>query len=222
MAASVYETVTATIIDDLEKDAAPWIKPWKTHLPYNAVSQKEYRGINVLLLWYHAYQTPAWLTFKQARALGGHVKKGEKATRIVYASTFIKKDSDERGEETSEEIRFLKWYYVFNVEQCEGLPERLYWSGEQQSNIDLHPHIEVFLGNTGIPVIHGGGEAYYRPQTDEVHLPLITDFTAPEHYYATSLHKHVHASGHASRLNRELCGRFGDPRYAFEELIALS
>ena len=129
---SLYEEVTNRIIAELESGTVPWVKPWKTTMPYNAVSQKEYSGVNVLLLWNTAFTQSAWLTYRQAKELGGHVKQGEKATSIVYASKYTKKAVDESGEETEEEIPFLKWYSVFNIDQCDGLPGRLY----QQTSTD--------------------------------------------------------------------------------------
>jgi antirestriction protein ArdC len=133
--ASVYERVTEGIVHELEEGAAPWVKPWSgggnPMVPYNATSQRRYSGVNVLLLWDAAltrgYPSNAWLTFRQALGLGGHVKKGEHGCSIVYASSFTKRETDEAsGEERDRQVPFLKSYSVFNIEQTEGLPETMY------------------------------------------------------------------------------------------------
>lgn len=188
-------------------------------MPRNALSQREYTGVNVLLLWAHQYPEAAWLTYRQARELGGYVRKAEKATQIVYASTYKKTKTDEAGEEAEEEIPFLKWYSVFNVEQCEGLPERLYRRNSPPKSAGC-PRAKEFLSLIGASVRHGGSEACFMPLMDLICLPKPEDFESIEHYYATSLHEHGHWSGHSSRLNRNLSNRFGDESYAAEELIA--
>lgn len=216
---SVYETVTNRIVEELEQGTVPWVKPWKTTLPYNAVSQRAYSGVNILLLWYTAYGQPAWLTFKQARGLGGYVKKEEKSTHIVYASTYTKKGVDSSGGETEEEIPFLKWYSVFNIEQCEGLPERLYQKPVPTTDVN-YEQVEHFIADICASIKHGGSVACFVPSLDLIRLPNAEDFEGPEHYFAVSLHEHGHWSGHPARLNRNLSTRFGDESYAAEELIA--
>ena len=224
---SVYETVTNSIIEELKNNVVPWIRPWKSAIspfPYNAVSQRHYGGVNVLLLWATAsqrgYINPAWLTFKQAVGLGGTVKKGEKATAIVYASTLKKVQANDAGEETEEDIPFLKFYSVFNLEQTVGLPARLYQLPELKPIGQRLFHVEAFLRRVGATMRHGGDKAYYSPSEDIIVLPRMEDFVNLGHYYATSLHEHVHFSGHPKRLNRDLTGRFGSRSYAAEELIA--
>ncbi|MCI0558561.1 MAG: zincin-like metallopeptidase domain-containing protein [Nitrososphaera sp.] len=216
---SLYEEVTNRIIAELESGTVPWVKPWKTMMPYNAISQKEYSGVNVLLLWHTAFAQSAWLTYRQAKELGGHVKQGEKATSIVYASKYTKKAVDESGEETEEEIPFLKWYHVFNIDQCERLPERLYQRPVPITDT-TYKQVESFITHIGASVKHGGTVACFVPSLDLVRLPNRTDFESIEHYYATSLHEHGHWTGHKSRLNRDLSHRFGESSYAAEELIA--
>lgn len=226
---SVYEEVTNHIIAELEQGVAPWVKPWSAggnpELPYNGVSQRQYSGVNILLLWNHVlakgYQHASWLTFRQTKELGGYIRKGEKAVHIVYAATFTKKEKDQNtGEETERQIPFLKFYSVFNVEQVEGLPERLYSLPEPKSKGEANAGAETFLKALGATVRHIGNHAAYMPGLDYILLPQCELFESIEHYYATSLHEHTHWSGHKSRLNRDLSGRFGEEAYAAEELIA--
>lgn len=226
---SVYEEVTNRIIFELEEGVAPWVKPWNegrnTELPYNGVSQRQYSGVNILLLWNQilekGYQHASWLTYRQAKELGGYIRKGEKSVHIVYSSTYTKQDTgQDTGEDTERKIPFLKFYSVFNVEQVEGLPERLYSLSEPKSIEDANACAETFLKALGAEVRHIGNHASYVPGLDYIFLPQRERFESVEHYYATSLHEHAHWSGHTSRLNRDLSGRFGDQAYAAEELIA--
>lgn len=226
---SVYETVTATIVAELERGVAPWVKPWSAGgnpaLPYNATTQRRYSGVNVFLLWQESmgrgYRLPSWISFRQAHSLGGHVRRGEHATRIVYASSFTRLETKpESGEEIEERISFLKFYTVFNVEQTEGLPAHLYCFSEPKPLAEAIRHVEVFIGRLGAKVAHGGDRAFYRPAFDDIRLPEPACFRSASDYYATSLHEHAHWTGHETRLKRDLRGRFGEEAYAAEELIA--
>lgn len=224
---SVYEEVTQKIVDELEQGTAPWVKPWtggEGGMPFNATSQRRYSGVNVLLLWGEAfrkgYRHHGWLTFKQARALGGHVKKGEHGCHVVYASSFTKHEQQENGEEEDRKIPFLKSYTVFNVAQTEGLPASMYAVAEPKPLDDAIEDVEAFIARIGADVRHGGDRACYMPGVDAILLPESSCFESAAHYYATSLHEHAHWTGHASRLARDLTGRFGDSAYAAEELVA--
>jgi antirestriction protein ArdC len=188
-------------------------------------SQRRYSGVNVLLLWDAAltrgYQSPAWITFRQALGLGGHVKRGEHGTAIVYASRFTKHDTNAAtGEEIERHIPFLKSYTVFNVEQTEGLPPQVYQVGVPKPLSEAIEAVEAFIGRLGAKVRHGGGVACYRPMYDTIDLPEPGSFESAAAYYGVSLHEHSHWSGHESRLNRDLTGRFGKEAYAAEELVA--
>lgn len=224
---SIYETVTRSIIEELEQGTIPWVRPWKAGTPAsprNAVSQRFYRGVNVLLLWSAAmksgYGSPAWLSYKQALELDGHVKRGEHGTRIVYAATVTKTDRSDDGTETQRDVHFLKWYVVFNVEQTDGMPAHLYASTPTTPLEDALSHVDAFITQIGADLRHGGEEAFYNPKTDFIMLPDRQRFENASAYHATSLHEHAHWSGHPSRLNRDLSGRFGTEAYAAEELVA--
>lgn len=224
---SIYETVTRSIIVELEQGAIPWIKPWKTGTavsPRNAVSQRLYRGVNVLLLWSAAlkcgYGNPTWLSYKQALELNGHVKRGEHGTRIVYAATATKTERSDNGSEVDRRVRFLKWYSVFNVEQTEGLPPHLYVSTSIKPLEDALGHVAAFITQIGADLRHGGDEAFYNPKSDFIMLPVPQRFESASAYHAVSLHEHAHWSGHPARLDRDLSGRFGTEAYAAEELVA--
>lgn len=227
---SLYETITNDIIAELEQGVAPWVKPWTatdggTSLPpYNATTHKRYQGVNVLVLWRAAmrkgYRNPAWIGYHQARALGGYVRKDEKSTTIVYGSTFVPKAERDKPEEEQKRVPFLKRRIVFNVEQTANLPAPFYHLPEPKPLPDALEQVEAFLRTLGAEVRHGGSKACYFPTPDYICLPSPESFASVPDYYATSLHEHGHWTGHPSRLNRDMQGRFGDESYAAEELVA--
>lgn len=224
----IYQTVTQSIIEYLKRGVRPWQKPWDTATPllplrFNGVP---YRGINTLILWMASedkeYSHSTWMTFKQAKDLGGSVRKGEKGTSIVFTSKFTKKESNEEGEEQERTIPFLKSYTVFNANQIDDLPER--FSTPSVSPIaeeDRDEHCDEFFEATGADLRHGGDRAFYHPHKDYIQLPQFMDFVSSEAYYATLAHESIHWTGHKSRLGRELLSFKTSPEeYAFEELVA--
>ena len=230
MAYDLYQTVTDNIVAEIEKGSLPWVKPWSTRgkdvadfgLPFNATSRKNYRGINILLLWgakfSKGYTSNAWLTFKQANALGGSVKKGEKATQVVYASKFLPKDQKSLPREEQREIFMMKGYYVFNVEQCENLPDME--TVPALPEVERHEQAEQLIAASGASITHTGGRAFYTPMTDSVTMPAPQAFKSMDSYYSTMFHELGHWTGAKHRLGRDHTGSFGSSAYAFEELVA--
>lgn len=231
MSQQVYKLVTDRILALLQQGVVPWKKPWKTTgslvPPSNLVTHRPYRGINVFLLIAQGYGSPFWLTFKQAQQRGGHVRRGEHGTPIVFWR-IDEETSDAEGEQSSSETRriLLRYYTVFNVEQCEGIEITGSSAAEGGPAFDPIPACEaVYTHMANRPQLrHGGERAFYRRSDDLVQLPKPESFTRPEHYYSTQLHELGHATGHRSRLNRfaeeDNPGIFGSPAYAREELVA--
>lgn len=232
--ASLYQEITDKIIGQLEAGNVPWVQPWGTTaakaslaMPKNAASSRRYTGINVLILWCavveRGFSCQRWLTFRQALGLGGHVRKGETGTTVVYADRFVPDRERERTQETGDEpqaIPFLKRFTVFNVDQCDGLPEDIA-ANPPRVEIDLIlPRAQALIEASGIDFRIGGSKAFYHPTHDFVQVPPPQAFFEPINWHRTALHELSHASGHASRLNRDLTGSFGSKKYAFEELIA--
>ena len=228
----VYSRVTNKIIADLERGNLTWSQPWQAGHKAGPVSRplraggKAYRGVNVLMLWAASmekgYNCPLWLTYKQAAELGGQVRKGEKGSFVVYANTFTKTGTDDKGAEVDVEIPFMKGYTVFNGEQVDGLPSHFY-ATVPPLNSDIKPldAAERFFANTKITIQHGGSSAFYSPARDIVQMPELQTFRDAESYAATLCHELTHATRHESRLNRDLGRkRFGDTGYAMEELVA--
>ncbi len=234
-----------TMLDFIQNNSADWERGWykpALEIPANGSTGKPYRGINMLYLLMisakKGYTDNRWVTFNQAKELGAHVKQGEKSREIFYWSQYDKKTKkpfdertvgvmteEEKHEYMEENVRpVLKFYQVFNAEQCTNFPER--------ANVELTPEmaaeerahqnalIERVISNSAAPITYGGSRAYYSPSLDEIHLPKIEDFKTMQDYYATALHEIAHSTGHESRLNRNLQGSFERQEYAQEELRA--
>ena len=224
MSAQVYERITERIIAMLEQGIVPWHKPWdaRVSLPRNLVSKQGYRGINVLLLLSLHYRSPYWLTYRQATQLGGNVRKGEKACPVVFWKQTIHEDADS-GDEVR--VPLLRYYYVFNLAQCEGLAIDPAPVTEETGTADWLGQAEkIVVGMPQCPVIrHGLARAFYSPRVDTVSLPDRNQFDNTADYFATLFHELVHATGHATRLNRPAIveiGKGGTELYGKEELLA--
>lgn len=220
----LYESVAANIIADLEKGVATWCKPWKTNgggiMPRNHASKRNYSGINIVILWdsqqKNGYPTSDWLTYKQAREIGGQVRGGEKSTRVVYTNTMLVGEGDEERK-----VGYLKSFNVFNVAQIDGLTT----ATSEVDNRELTPELRdsqalTFIKATKADIRHGGDRAFYRSADDFIMLPNVEAFESFEHYLATCYHEMAHWTGHEKRLDRKLANRFGSKEYAAEELIA--
>jgi antirestriction protein ArdC len=228
----IYAIVTDKIINLLESGVVPWRRPWNpTGLPCNLVSKKPYRGVNVFLLSASKYVSPFWLTMRQANELGGHIRKGEESTAIVFWKIENAKASPEdiEAEETEKQTRrrfLLRFYRVWNLEQCE-LPESVL---DKLPKIETHQHdpieaIEKIVAGMPNPpeIVRGGSKAYYSPITDCITLPPRELFIGAEEEAATETHELIHSVGHEKRLAREgICeaAPFGSPVYSKEELTA--
>lgn len=233
MKADVYERITNQIVAELEKGARPWLKPWNAEHAAGRITRPlrangiPYRGINVLMLWSEAvakgYSAPIWMTFKQALELNAHVRKGEKGSLVVYASSITRTETDaETGEESERDIPFLKGYTVFNVEQIEALPAHYHAPAVKPlEGIERIAHAEAFFSATGADIRHGGNMAYYNISQDFIQMPPFETFRDAQSYYATLGHECCHYTRHETRLNREFGRkRRGDEGYAMEELVA--
>ncbi|MCP5449769.1 MAG: DUF1738 domain-containing protein [Gammaproteobacteria bacterium] len=232
--ADVYERVTHAIVAALEAGTRPWMRPWDAAHAAGPVSRPlrqdgtPYRGVNVLLLWLEAmeqgYAAPFWMTYRQAQALGGQVRKGEHGSMVVYANAIHKTEIDRAtGEEVEVEIPYMKGYTVFNVEQIDGLPDRYHatLAAPVRSDAERDAQLDAFFAATGATIHHGGNRAYYAIHFDWIQMPPFESFHDTESYYATLAHETTHWTRHPSRLNRDL-GRkqWGDAGYAMEELVA--
>ncbi|WP_296078008.1 zincin-like metallopeptidase domain-containing protein [uncultured Agrobacterium sp.] len=229
---SLYAEVTQRIVAELEAGRLPWVQPWDASrcvcsMPSNAVSGRGYSGINVLILWAagveQGFTSQRWLTYRQAEQAGGHVRRGEKGTVICYADRFTPRDEADKAQSEDREARtvaFLKRFTVFNLDQCEGLPEALKSLQVSADPIVAVEAVDAIIRASGADVRIGGGEAYYAPAQDYVAVPPQAAFHEPINWYRTALHELGHWTGHTSRLGRDQSGKFGTAAYAREELVA--
>jgi antirestriction protein ArdC len=227
--ANLYNEVAARIVAELETGTAPWVKPWSAtagrNVPMNATTGKAYQGANVVLLWmacHGRFATPQFLTFKQAKAAGGTVRGGEKACAVICkVLQSISKPKD--GETEGRAFSSIKFYSVFNVAQCEGLPADIInpEPAKPRNSDERDATIEEFIAATGANYSETGGDrAFYSPGHDRVCMPTFESFNSAASYYATAFHELGHWTGSKSRLDREYGKRFGDRAYAAEELVA--
>lgn len=232
---TLYAEVTDRIIAQLEAGRVPWVQPWdgsklESGLPRNAGTGRRYSGINVLILWATVFErgfaTPGWLTYKQAQALGGSVRKGETGTTICYADRFTPRQERDKpiadaSDEHRRQVVFLKRFTVFNVDQCEGLPDALSFGGGaflgERETIEC---AEALMAATGAQIGIGGDTAFYMPTADRIQLPPQQVFHDQVDYYRTALHELGHWTGHPSRLDRDQKGAPRSASYAREELVA--
>jgi antirestriction protein ArdC len=226
MKRDLYAEVSARIVAELEAGAAPWIKPWAAtpgaNVPCNAVSNRPYSGSNVVLLWMAqaaGYRTPRYLTFKQASELGGHVRKGE-GTRVYFVKQLeVRDDADEAPARL---IAMMREYTVFNVDQCDGLPDSVTTGKPMRiRNPDARDDLaDEFMHSTGADIREGHGAAFYVPSRDFISIPAFEAFKGADHFYNVAFHELTHWTAHRSRLDRDLKNRFGSRNYAAEELVA--
>lgn len=232
----LHRAVSDRILAELKAGAAPWLQPWKVRrvrgaapiaIPRNAVTGRRYSGANVFLLWMTAsdrgWSDGRFLTFKQAIEAGGAVRKGEHGSKVYFVSYVDRTKEGADGQEELRRVPFLKEYTVFNISQCDGLPERLTAAAAPAPIAEAEtPRDEFaeFVDASRATITLGGDRAFFRPATDTIHLPELGQFTSLEHFRATLAHELVHWTGADRRLDRTFGRRFGDQAYAAEELVA--
>lgn len=225
MSQNVYETITSTIMTALKQGVVPWRKPWhvQSNAPVNAVSNKSYRGVNVFLLGLSQFRDHRWLTLKQAGDLGGRVREGQRATLVVFWKHWEPKEPD--PDASSRRIPILRYYHVFNVEQCEGLTLPSLHAAKPLQEHERIERADLLVRHMPDPptIREQGNSAWYRPSDDLVQIPPLASFESADGFYGTLFHELGHATGHHKRLNRNgVTGeiRFESSDYSKEELVA--
>ena len=208
----LYAQVSARIVAELERGAAPWVKPWSVtpgaNTPCNAVSNRPYSGCNVVLLWMAqaaGYRTPRFLTFKQALEAGGNVRKGDCGTKVYFVKQLQVRDQGADDSSSTRLIPMMREYTVFNVDQCENLPDSITTGRPMRvRNPDTRDELaDAFLHSTGADIREGHGEAYYVPSRDFISMPAFEAFKGADHFYGTVFHELTHWTAHGSRLDRD-------------------
>ena len=222
----VYQIVTDRIIELLEQGTIPWQQPWtKAGMPQNLISKKPYRGINVFLLASLNYFHNQFLTYKQLTELGGTVNEGEKSHMVVFWKWPDANNVEENVlKKETKKTPLLRYYKVYNVKQCSGIPEESIPEIPTSQN-DILEMCESIIENMPLkPEIQTGGfQAFYHPVHDYINMPEMNAFIDSEHYYSVLFHELIHSTGHVSRLSRrEIIQKtnYGSEPYSIEELTA--
>jgi antirestriction protein ArdC len=225
MKRDLYSDVTARILQQMEAGVLPWQRAWQStgsSIPMNAVTDRPYSGINVLLFWMSAssgYSRPRYLTFNQAKAAGGNVRKGEHGTKVYFFKQLTVADKAS-GED--KQIPMLREYTVFNVAQCDNLPVEI-MNGEYVAPINQDQRealADRFIASTGADFREGTGKPCYVPSQDFISMPAFAAFRSCAAFYGDAFHELTHWTGAKHRLDRDFSGRFGTQAYAAEELVA--
>ena len=239
---TVYERVTERITDLLKQGVVPWQRPWDAHVgpPRNGVSGRHYRGLNIFLLSLAGFDSPWWLTPRQVNGLDGHIRKGERVSWIYFFKRWLPKgermeasEMEDSTEETPMKTRpvfIARAYRVVNVDQCQGPGIERFRDKHpvetpvQNDNDPIAGCEQIVAGMPSPPAIrHGGNQACYWPDSDQVSMPRRETFISSEAYYGTLFHELCHSTGHVDRLNRKTLvagAPFRSPTYSREELIA--
>ncbi len=221
---SVYEIITERIIKQLESGVAPWRKPWTCQTPANLITQREYRGLNVLTLASQGFPSRFWLTFNQAAKLGGRIRKGEKSSPVIFWNVGEEQETTTPDGRKETSCPFLLRYYsVFNYSQTEGIDIPASLLQETRTNDPIAACEQIVASMPNPPAFQQSDKAWYSPSNDVVGMPACALFHSSEEFYATEFHELGHSTGHPKRLHRENFDNpayFGSESYSKEELIA--
>jgi len=224
----IHQHLTDRIVAAIEAGAGQWQMPWHrgsgSRHPVNIASGNKYRGVNVLGLWVEAqvsgYGSHLWGTFRQWADKGASVRKGQKASYVVFYKE-IEVASDGGDEDERKSRLFARATPVFNADQVDGLEQT-----PVTAPVEELTDVEGFIARTEAKIIHCGNRACFTPELDEIHMPPREAFTGSatstptEAYYSTLLHELTHWTALPHRCDRDLSGRFGTEAYAMEELVA--
>jgi antirestriction protein ArdC len=224
-----YQELTDKIIAALEAGTAPWRRPWNpdacggSTAPVNVVTGHRYRGINLFVLGMSSLALtsgdPRWCSYRQAAARGWQVRRGEKATPVYFYKPIEIADKNAEGEGETRRVPILRVFSAFHASQIDRIP-RVAPRTAAKTVVERVKDAEIILAASSVPVRIGGDRAFYNPSGDFIQLPPDEAFESPACRASVALHELAHASGHPSRLDRDLTGRFGSSAYSREELRA--
>ncbi len=222
---NIYETVTARVLKDLEAGQVPWRKTWTCGLPKSLTSGREYRGINVLVLGSAQYTSRYWVTYREAQRLGGYVRKGERASPVVYWKWRSAEELERYQEQSGKTnpapcVPFAS--AVFNLDQVDGVARPEDDVPQRRNNPMVVAEQMLAVTPDKPEIVHTvTNEPAYVPAVDRITMPHLGQYESADHYYATLFHELVHSTGHPKRLGRfESAQRDDRERYSFEELVA--
>jgi antirestriction protein ArdC len=218
---SVYQIVTERLIEKLEAGVVPWQQPWtKAGIPRNLITGRPYQNINCMLLAMLGYERNLYLTFKQASDIGASIRKGEKSHIVVFWK-IVEKTVMEKGEEKKEKKGMLRYYLVFNISQCDNVPEKYIPPLPNPEPNSIHRCAEIVQFMPDRPDIkHDQHRAYYNLSKDYINMPRPETFKSNAAYFGILFHELVHSTGHPNRLNRKEVNEKNMQNYSIEELTA--
>ena len=226
----VFEKIQFKILELMKTSGANWTKSWiSSGLPINVITDKSYRGINTFWLSIQEFHTNDWATFKQWSSKGYKIKKGSKATPIIFCESKQKKEKwlSDRELKNYRKSGILPYYWlwktymVFNGDQIEDyISTSQNQNFEEKLTISKVKDVSIFIDNTSVNIIPSNNSAYYSSIVDEIGMPSIKSFNTDIDYFSTLLHELTHWTGHKARCDRDQSGTFGSANYAKEELIA--
>lgn len=225
---SADEQFAEKIISMLEAGTAPWQRTWEigqalSERPFNPLTKTIYAGGNYVRLaivsMFNGYSDPRWMTYKQAQENGWQVRKGEKGTAVSFFKQYMKDDEVMELEDSAPIHYAKKVYTVFNASQIDGIEPLV----QEENPKHVWEPLEIgekILANSHAVILHDSSMCYYQPNTDTIHVPDPEAFFNAGAYYTSVLHELGHWTGHKSRLDRDLSGKYGTSGYAKEELRA--
>ena len=223
MSTNVYQMVTDRIIAELEKGSIPWKRPWAgvNTGAYNRISNKPYSLLNQILLG----RDGEWATFKQWTDLGGHIRKGEKSSFVVFWKIQPYEDINADGEKVVKQIPLLRYYNVFHISQVDGVEPKAQKELKEVEPIEAAETIkESYKEREHIEIVETvTNKAFYSPALDYINVPCKEQYQNANEFYSTLFHEMVHSTGHETRLDRFATGEkvaFGSESYSKEELVA--
>lgn len=228
-ASDKFEIVTQKIIDLMEQGVKPWEKPWHSVGYGNLISGHAYRGINPMLcavdMMINDWEHPYFIGFHQASEMGWSIKRGSRSTWLRWGGTACKEVEQEDGSTEKQFFSTAKWLQVFNIACVDDSKADRKITDRIKATASSNPsprriEVDEFVSLQKATIKHLGDVACYSPTSDSIAMPKYEDFSSAEGYYGTLIHELTHWSGHSSRLDRDMSGRFGSQKYAFEELIA--
>jgi antirestriction protein ArdC len=227
-ASELFEQVTADLVAAIEAGASNWRMPWQrlatAGLP-RSVDGRPYRGWNALVLAITAadrgWSSASWATYRAWQRHGGQVRRDERGTHVVLWKPIDRRTGEDLADDGARHgpLLFARTFTVFAAEQVDGFdvarkpPDQV----DERARLDS---AERYFERVAASVVSGGDVACYVPATDVIRMPEFTRFDQPADFYSTAAHEHVHWTGHRTRLDRDLSGRFGERAYGAEELIA--
>lgn len=220
------KTYVEKILEMMGSGKNPFEMPWRT--AFNPTTNREYQGLNNLILALEQNEDPRYMTYLQAQSEGLQVRRGEKGIPLQYFSYY---DKEKKQTVTAREARdpermehiipIRKSFTVFNAKQIEGMEPLKQQHEKTPTEVEVKAFIERAMDSMGVKLVRGGQQAFYQRVFDQITVPSELSFTSHKGELSVLLHELSHATGHEKRLNRfSSISKRDEKDYAKEELVA--